>query len=180
MVWNTLIGVALGGLIGWGGQVLHLKYQHYRDMKNLAGSLAGEMSALLKLLENRNFEQNLQYKIKEIRANPGQPIKITDVYYIIIEQDYLEIFKSNSGRIGLLGSYAKDVAFFYTITKGLFDMNAFFKPMRDTLFEGKELTGTRDSLADSYSEILRELSRLKEEGQRLLPILEKLNTPVFF
>jgi hypothetical protein len=96
-------------------------------MTYIAGSLAGEISALL----------------DELSKNNGG-----DIY---IEEDCFEIFRANAGRIGLLGSCAKDVASFYSEVKKLYHKKK----------DGKVLVADIDSV--------------QNKGKTLKPSLETLS-----
>ena len=176
MQWDAIIGVIIGGFLGGGAQILHSYYQRFNDMRNLAGSVDGEIEAIARLIARRNFVEQFEKLSHTIRAQPGQPIQISDVVAISVEQNYFEVFGSNSARMGLLGRHARYIAYFYTLAKGALDTNAELKPLHDVLFKAGQLTGTRDWLADVYSGLADDIKELLELSARLGPELQRLSS----
>lgn len=144
-------------------------------MRNLAGSLGGEIEAIGRLIARRNFVAHFEKLSHTIRAQPGQSIQMSDVVTISVEQNYFEVFGSNSARIGLLGRKREISPTFNTLPKGALDTNAELKPFRDVLFKGGQLTGTRDWLADVYSGPTDDIRELHGLSERLGPELQRLS-----
>lgn len=167
MAWEGLVGVAIGGVIGGIGQIIHSQYERFHQMKNLAAAFDGEIHAILDLLQTRQVENFLEASVRSIREHPGKPTSMSDILYLTIEQDYFTVYNTNTANIGILGTEAQSVARFYTLAKGLLDINAHLKPTRDILWEGsKTLTGNRDWLADYYTHYLAEYRKFVTQGEQ--------------
>jgi hypothetical protein len=176
MQWDAIIGVIIGGFLGGGAQILHSYYQRFNDMRNLAGSFGGEIEAIARLIERRNYVEQFEKFSQAIRTRPDQPVQISDVVAISARQNYFEVFGSNSARIGLLGRHARDIAYFYSLAKGALDTNAGLKRLQDVLFKGEHLTGIRGWLADVHSSVARDMKELLELSARLGPELSRVSS----
>ena len=112
---EPLLQTALGGILALAGGVCAHWYGHRQERKNIAHALAGEISAILDIVERRNYEKDIQKTIQSAKQT-GEPWRFT----ILMRKNYFPIFESNAENIGLLRSdLAKGVAKFYVLCKGI-------------------------------------------------------------
>jgi hypothetical protein len=116
---GDLVGVAVGGGIGLVGGlatqwVTHLLQSRYRK-KSVAAAFRGEISAILKIIEHRNYLSAAEAMIKAAETQNVAP-----VFHLNMRHNYFAVYDANCTNIGLLAAKdAEDVAAFYTIAKSL-------------------------------------------------------------
>jgi hypothetical protein len=101
----ALLGVIVGGLLSFGGQF----FLQWRERKHLARQvalgLAGEIAALVRIAEQREYAKRLREFVKS-----GLVVKT----FIFARRNYFKVFDANADKVGLLGGdLPESVAAFY-------------------------------------------------------------------
>ena len=94
---QTLIGGGLSLLGGFLSPLLIDSFRNKREATNLALAFAGEMTAVLRVVETRRYTEDIKTCIAQMEKT-HEPI----YYSVTIRQDYLRVYKQNVRRIGLL------------------------------------------------------------------------------
>lgn len=157
---EPLLQTGLGGLLAIIGGVWAHWQSHRQERKNLAHALAGEISAILDIVDRRQYEKGIREIIQSAQKT-GVPWR----YTIVIRSNYFPVFEANAAKIGLLRSdLAKDVAKLYVLCKGIVD------DVSPDSFESKtpqESIGRLENLLILFGEA-------RTTGRSLITRLEKL------
>ena len=112
-----LISVIIGGALAVGGGLLSQSWQHRRDRSSLAHALAGEIHAIVDIVERRHYQDTITTLIEKVVQT-----KAPMILQVGITQKYFVVYESNAAKIGLLPSHAaKNVAVFYTLAKSVIE-----------------------------------------------------------
>ena len=112
-----IFSVILGGALAIGGGFVTQLWQHHRDRRALALALAGEIHAIVDIIERRKYTEAITALISQISIK-NEPMTM----HVPVTQNYFVVYESNAAKIGLLPSNAaRDVAVFYTIAKGVIE-----------------------------------------------------------
>lgn len=143
-----LFGVLLGGLLtiagGYISTVLIENRRQKREARNLALAFRGELSALRKIVAERQYIEGLKGAIDFIRKN-NQP------YHLIINvrREYFNVFSKNVDKIGALSPPLPEwIATFYTQANAVLED---FHTHRDGTYN----QAPPQLLLHSYEELLR-------------------------
>lgn len=109
-----LMAVIIGGLIAITGGFLSTtlleRQRMTRDSKNLAFAFGGEITAVLELIKERNYEERFAQVISEIEET-GAPFYMP----FRVRFKYDRVYEANVSRIGLLAlPLPKEIPLFYT------------------------------------------------------------------
>jgi len=87
---DQIIGILVGGFLaiagGIAGSVVPIVLQNRRERRALAYSLAGEISSLIEVAEQRKYEQSIEAIIQNVKTTK-QPWFVT----VRIEQHYFTV-----------------------------------------------------------------------------------------
>jgi len=112
-----LLSVVVGGALALAGGIATKLLENRRERRAFAYALAGEIHAIVQIIEERQYQQGFAAAIdsvKKFNKPSGLRISITQKYFIVFETNVL--------KIGLLPARtAKDVASFYTFAKSLIE-----------------------------------------------------------
>jgi hypothetical protein len=92
----TLIAVIVGGAISIGGQVILELVRERRKAEQLSHAIAGEISALLLIVDARRYIEAIQANLALARAGTVSLLKVR------IEQTYFSVIEANLQNIGML------------------------------------------------------------------------------
>lgn len=109
-----LIGVLLGGILSIAGGLLSNLFIECRRAKsarrNLALAFAGEISAIVEIVNTRQYIPNLRNAITYMEET-GEIYPL----HISVNRDYFNVYVSNVSNIGILGGrLPRMIATFYT------------------------------------------------------------------
>jgi hypothetical protein len=114
---QTLIGGGSSLLGGFLSPLLIDSFRNKREVTNLAMAFAGEIAALIRIVETRRYTENIQTCIAQMERT-HKPI----YYTVTIRQDYVRVYEQNVSRIGLLeASLPENIAMFYTQTQAILE-----------------------------------------------------------
>ena len=114
---STLLGGALAITGGVAAQVTQYYLNERRTRRAVAGALAGEISAICSIARRHDYLGGMREILDQVHKS-GRP----DRPRISVSQDYLQIYRSNAGSIGLLPpEITEDVVVFYTHVKSLIE-----------------------------------------------------------
>lgn len=115
----ALGGTIVGGAITYFGQRASLRRTEQRDASALAGALGAEISAYLNLMERRDHVSNAKRLAELIRTGHKKQIRgFLDADSKPLDE--FPYFKSQMGKIGLLGSeLCLEVAKYYALLAGV-------------------------------------------------------------
>jgi len=114
---SEIISVVVGGALAIAGGVIATTLEHRRERKALAYALAGEIKAIVDIVERRKYHEFINQMI-EVIEKTRQP----DFIRIRIEQNYFVVYEANAMKVGLLPrDAAHDVARFYTYAKSIIE-----------------------------------------------------------
>jgi hypothetical protein len=94
-IW-TLVAVIVGGGISIGGQVILESVKDGRKAEQLSHAIAGEILALLQIVEDRKYIQGIQAQLAMARAGTASLFKAR------VEQTYFSVIEANLQHIGSL------------------------------------------------------------------------------
>jgi len=134
-------------------------FEWWRDRrvcKALVLAFRGEISALLKIVERRDYIPWLQNVIAEMKESG----KVQKAFFSA-KRDYFIVFNANAGSIGLLpSSMPEDVACFYTYAKSVLeDM--------EQIEAGSDDWDLNEAI-EMYSELLAVLQEAVEVGEKVV------------
>jgi hypothetical protein len=109
-----LIAVIIGGLIaitgGFLSTMLLERQRARRDSRNLALAFSGEITAVLELIKERNYEERFTQVINQIEET-GKPFYMP----FRVRFKYDRVYEANVSRIGLLElPLPEEIPLFYT------------------------------------------------------------------
>lgn len=162
---HQLIGILLGGFLaiagGIAGSVVPIILQNRRERRALAYSLAGEISSLIEIAEQRKYEQFFEAIIANVKATK-QPWFVK----VRIEQQYFTVYEANASKIGLLPKEtARNVAKFYVYAK------SFIEDVTDKDFSPK----SEEESIQRLSGALHILRLCRECGNKVVKELEDVD-----
>jgi hypothetical protein len=162
---DQIIGILLGGFLaiagGIAGSVVPIVLQNRRERRALAYSLAGEISSLIEVAEQRKYEQSIEAIIQNVKTTK-QPWFVT----VRIEQHYFTVYEANANKIGLLPKEtARNVAKFYTYAK------SFIEDVTDKSFSPK----SEEESIQRLSGALHILRLCQECGRNAVKELESVD-----
>jgi len=91
---SALGGAIIGGLLGFLGQYLLRRSERTQLARQLASGLAGEIAALVEIVERRKY-------VKMLRDAGGDPK--APLLEIAVTRNYFKVFDVNANQMGLLG-----------------------------------------------------------------------------
>jgi len=146
-----VISAFIGGLIGITGTYMALLYQRRSERKSINAAFAGEIYALLEIVEKRDYVGTIERAIKNIRAGSRMSFSIP------VTQTYFNVYFKNLDKIGLLKApLSSKIVMFYAAVLGILDD---FKILEDA-------TVPRES-DEQYIGYLNELKSIIEYAQNL-------------
>jgi len=93
---QTLVGGLLTFLGGLLGSVIIQQQQRKAERNSLASAFYGEIQALLKIIERRQYIQRIQEAIEDIRSNREISFRIK------VTRKYFNVYEKNLDKIGIL------------------------------------------------------------------------------
>ncbi|HKX29347.1 MAG TPA: hypothetical protein VJ302_16745 [Blastocatellia bacterium] len=119
MVLNTimpLLLVAAGGVIGILSNYLTQVFQSKRERKSISSAFAGEIKAILYIVEKRNYINLFKADIEEIKEGKAVGSSIS------ISSSYFSVYIGNVGKLGLLNApLPEELATFYTLAMSVLE-----------------------------------------------------------
>ena len=161
---QTLIGGGLSLLGGFLSPILTDSFRNKREATNLALAFAGEITALIRIVETRRYSEDIQTCIAQMEKT-HEPI----FYTVTIRQDFVRAYEQNVSRIGLLEApLPENIAMFYTQTQAILEDLADIDdhPKMEKLGQEhllrryKNLLSLLDSTVALSQEILIEISKI--------------------
>lgn len=99
--WFALLPVVVGGLLailaGMVGNAVPQCIQRRHERKNLASAFLGEITALLKVVETRRYQEGLEQVLQQVEAN-----KQVMAYTFSVRLNPFTVYTANISRIGIL------------------------------------------------------------------------------
>ena len=109
-VGTTLIAVLAGAIVSFIASILFQAWLHRRERKSLQGAFVGEISALLDIIQRRNYIDGLKKIIEDVEQT-GQPMS----FHLSVSHEYFGVYKNNTSRLGILKHpLPQKIATFYT------------------------------------------------------------------
>ena len=134
---SAFVGGAIGFFASWGMKIVERRHERLA----LANALAGEIGAIVEIVERREYLEDVRKTITQIRATHQVLI-----FRVRVSQNVFSVYEANALQVGLLPTnVARDVARFYILAKSLIE----------------EVT-TDDSSPRAEAEALRGLEQLAE------------------
>jgi len=158
----ALIGVIIGGVIGVAGSVagpLCLDiFRRRAERTNLTSALAGEISALIGIVQRRGYIESLRSLIQIARTSP---VDGSYFYYFSVRRNPFPVYDANLSRIGLLESpLPMNIARFYSQSSSILEDIADFR-------EGR-LSQDRDESVRRLEELLQLFEDTERLGREIL------------
>src|SRR5262245_18418810 len=92
-------------------------FRNKREATNLAFAFAGEITALIRIIETRRYIEDIQACIAQMEKTQ-EPI----YYTVTIRQDFVRVYEQNVSRIGLLEAPLPGyIAMYYTQTQAILE-----------------------------------------------------------
>ena len=112
-----ILSVVIGGALAIAGGLAPRLWESRRQRRALAHALAGEVSAIIDIVERRRYQEGVRELIRAVETS-HQPLFLR----VPITQNYFVVYEANSVNVGLLPrKTARDVASFYTHAKALIE-----------------------------------------------------------
>ena len=156
-----LAAVLLGGLLAIAGSIFTTLFRdaqlQRRESRNLALAFKGEITALLELIQDRNYLKRMADVIEQIEQS-GQPFYMP----FRVRFEYDRVYRENVARIGILNPpLPEQIPLFYTrFTSILEDLVS----LGDGTYTGLELA----ILLRIYRDAYRLLDLLLRQGETIL------------
>lgn len=113
---QTLVGGLLTFLGGLLGSVIIQQRQRKAERNSLASAFYGEIQALLKIIERRQYIQRIQEAIKDIRSNREISFRIK------VTRKYFNVYEKNLDKIGILPNpLPEKIVDIYTVMTAILD-----------------------------------------------------------
>lgn len=160
-----LAAVLLGGLLAIAGGIVTTLFRdeqlQRRESRNLALAFKGEITALLELIQERNYLKRMADVIEQIEQS-GQPFYMP----FRVRFEYDRVYRENVARIGILNSpLPEQIPLFYTrFTSVLEDLAS----LGDGTYTGLELA----ILLRIYRDAHRLLEILLSQGETILAAID--------
>lgn len=123
----ALLGSLVGAFRSYLGNRKMWEARAKREERQVAKALQGEIDAMVKIVELRDYAAGLRESAKAFREGRVEP------FVVPIGQNYFTVFEDNASMIGALkGDLPRRVAQVYTLAKGIVDD---FKGMGDKDWE---------------------------------------------
>ncbi len=112
-----LISTSVGGVLAIAGGFLANYSQARNERKNVAGALAGEISALLEIIRKRQYLEAIDKYINAMETDQR-----ARNFRLAARHSYFTVFEANADKLGVLPNCcASEVAKFYVIVKSLME-----------------------------------------------------------
>lgn len=155
-----IISVIIGGAIAISGGLVTQYWKHRRERRALAHALAGEIHAIVEMVERRGYQKFVSKLIDDVHTS-----QLPANVQVTITQNYFVVYESNALKIGLLPRLAAgDVASFYTLAKGLIEDSA----------NNKFPPTTQNEAINRLSQMEGLLTTLTTLGKNVVLVLEKV------
>ena len=127
-IWDIIeaVGPTVGAFVGFSGLIItafvvyglnkrQRRWEMNEERKSLAAAFLGEILAILRIVEYREYVASFQAFLPHLEA--GERIELPT---ISVKQDYFDVYRGNVNRLGLLpAGTAEEVAFHYTRMKSI-------------------------------------------------------------
>ena len=112
-----LISVVVGGALALTGGLLTKLWEGQRERRALSSALAGEIAAVVEIVERRNYPRAVRELILAVEAS-HEPLYIQ----VPVTQKYFTVYEANAAKVGLLPRHAaRGVACFYAYAKSIIE-----------------------------------------------------------
>lgn len=172
----TIIAVIIGGILtflgGFAGNLLLQSKQRKNDCKHLTATFAGDIFAILSIIKEREYENELKIALDKMKDFKQKGSKQRIIFRQVIfrrpiQGDYLMVYRQNVGKLGVLeSSLAAKIVIFYTNITMLLDDNR-------EVVETDENTADLDYFAVRHKETLNLLTKTVKRGEEVLKELNK-------
>ncbi len=159
---NIGIGAALTLIGSFSNQILTKKAQN----KALANSFKGEISALISIIDKRNYLSQLEKTIKKIEStNKPEP------YYFHVSQEYFQVYKSNCDKIGVLKNpLPEKISQFYTYANAVIEDTLVLKQLQyDKLISSEHIR----NLIEYYQEYYSVFKITYDLGEEIIKLIDE-------
>jgi len=161
---QTMIGGGLSLLGGFLSPIFIDSFRNKREATNLALAFAGEITAIIRIVETRGYIEDIQMYIAQMEKT-HEPI----YYTVTIRQDYVRVYEQNVSRIGLLeASLPENIAMFYT------QVQAILEDMADIDDHPKMEKLGQEHLLRRYKGLLSLLDSTVTLSQQILADISKI------
>jgi hypothetical protein len=160
-VW-TLVAVIVGGGISIGGQVILELVRDGRKAEQLSHAIAGEISALLEIVDARQYVQAIQaHHAMALAGNAS-------LFHARIEQTYFSVIEANLQNIGILpAGLPRLIPRFLTLSKSALEDIA---AIRAGDWNGK----TAAELAQMYDGLNQVMQAAMTTGRQIVSLVESI------
>lgn len=115
-VYSAIGGAFVGAISTFIPAIIIEHFKTRREKKSLTFAIYAEISATLRLIEFRQYIENVQIIIQRLK----QGAIPNDTYQIIVPDDYCLVYKSNIPKIGTLDSSLQiQIVQFYQLLEGV-------------------------------------------------------------
>jgi len=160
-LFSLIVGALLGGVV----QAVVGRYASFKESQGIAAALSSEMSAIVELIEIREYVSHLTSMSKRLSDRTYKPTH-EDIFNVRVTQDYFRVFNELTPKIGLLGEMSGTIVRFYSLCKALLeDVNR----LQEILEKATEeyLATIRKDLLDLYQKDLAIFNMIVSEGKRV-------------
>jgi hypothetical protein len=162
-----LVAVLLGGVLtiagGYFSTILIERQRLEREQKNLAFAFRGEISAILQLIQDRDYLARFADIIAGIEKT-GEPFYVP----FRVRYQYDSVFRSNANKIGSLANPLPELlAIFYTRMASILEDFS-------SLGDGTYASLSAQDLSGLYKRTLKMLSGTHASGQEIIDKIDEL------
>lgn len=167
---SALLGAAVGGLASYFGSYKLWEKRRAAHEEQTAKALLGEIRAMIRIVDRRNYADELREVAQTTRAS-----RLIHPYRVPVQQDYFRVFKANLEQLGQLqGDLPERIATVYTLANGLVeDFNALADVDHEQLntqlqnLPARERTNAAERWADRLEETAGYLEESMTEAQEV-------------
>ena len=159
-VYSAIGGAFVGAVSTFIPSIIIDYFKAKRERKSLTFALYAEVSATIKLIEFRQYIENVQDIIEKLKTGSIP----SDTYQIIVPDDYCLVYKSNITKIGALAPELQiPIVQFYQLLEGVIQD---VKP-------GGLLNSSPQGL-ESFTSVLMVSKQMIQHGNELIKRIQKL------
>lgn len=167
-VYAALVGGTVS-FIGAAGITTWTQYStQKREARQLAKAFKGELSAILSILNLRNYQEGLRNSAERCIADQK-----VHVYSVSAREEYRTIYKENAGKLGCLpGTLPEQIAIFYTQSASLLEDFRSSVEISDGT-RNISLLGSPDQAAQRYIRLAKYIDDLKSKAQTAIDEIDR-------
>lgn len=155
----ALMGAVIGGTLTIIGNILHERWREGRRAEQMSHAIAGEVSALIQIVRERRYVEDLKDHAEAARAGDAK------IFCVRVSHDYFPVTRASIENLGMLpADLPLLVPRFLTLAKSVLEDF-------ETLRSGQWDDMPADRLATGYSELLGVLEAALNAAEQIVAVV---------